>query len=62
MANVIPDPDFEGFDGIYAGSKDITFRPPPNKVMFSDLINYMKSSGKSFSDLTEEEIKRFTYG
>lgn len=58
MANVIPDPDFDGFDGIYVGSKS-DLRLPPNEHDLSALGAYLDSTGKEFKDLTQGEIDQF---
>lgn len=60
MTNVIPDPDFEGFDGIYAGSKD-GLRLPPNEHDLPALGAYLDCTGKEFKDLTQEEIDQFKF-
>ena len=60
MPNLISDPDFEGFDGIYVGDKDGTSLPP-NEIDFSRIIPYMKANNKQFSDLTPEEIEQFKF-
>ncbi|MBR2284478.1 MAG: hypothetical protein IJ874_08710 [Ruminococcus sp.] len=57
---IIPDPDFEWFDGIYVGSKDGTTLPP-NKIDFSKIIPYMTANNKSFNDLSPEEIETFKF-
>ncbi len=57
---IIPDPDFEGFDGIFVGSKDGTALPP-NNIDFSKIIPYMKANNKSFYDLSPEEIEMFKF-
>ncbi|HRR75979.1 MAG: hypothetical protein IKI56_05760 [Ruminococcus sp.] len=57
---IIPDPDFEEFDGIFVGSKDGTTLPP-NNIDFSKIIPYMKVNKKSISDLSPEEIEMFKF-
>ena len=57
---IIPDPDFEGFDGIYIGSKE-GINLPPNEIDFKRIIKYMKTNNKEFQDLTPEEIEMFKF-
>lgn len=61
MKNLIPDPSFEEFDGIYAGSKNSDFIMPPNEIDLSRIVKYMKETKKSFNELTEEEVNRFRF-
>lgn len=60
MAEPITDPNFEGFDGIYIGDKNMSTLPP-NEIDFSAIIAYMKETGKAFTDLSHEEIDRFRF-
>lgn len=60
MANVISDPDFEEFDGIFVGDKSDTSLPP-NEIDFSRIIPYMKANNKQFADLNPEEIEQFKF-
>ncbi len=61
MPDILPDPDFEGFDGIYVGSKETAFQAPPIEIDYPALLNYMRSLGKSFDELTQEEIEKFQF-
>ena len=61
MKNLIPEPSFEGFDGIYAGSKSDDFIMPPNEIDFSSMVKYMRETKKSFNELSEEEVNRFRF-
>ncbi|MBQ5592006.1 MAG: hypothetical protein IIU80_03590 [Clostridia bacterium] len=55
---IIPDPDFEGFNGIYAGG---TYVMPPSQHNLTALGRYMTETGKKFHELTEEEVEQFRY-
>lgn len=57
MKNIILEPDFKGFDGVYAGG--INIEPPTEKYNYTEMISYIKRNKKEFSELTPEEIKRF---
>lgn len=57
MPQIIEDPSFEDFNGIYAGSKD--FSCPTKLYNYTEMIRYMKSKNKEFKDLTKEEIESF---
>lgn len=57
MESIILDPDFEDFDGVYAGGINIT--PPTEKYNYTEMIHYMKDNKKGLSDLTFEEIDKF---
>ena len=61
MENLIPEPSFEEFDGIYAGSKSNDFVMPTNEIDFSSIVKYMRETNKSFNELTEEEKNRFRF-
>lgn len=56
--NIFNDPDFDGFDGIYVGSKI------NNAVMPSDITHkteklfaYMRETGKQAKDISNEEME-----
>ncbi len=56
--NIIPDPDFEGFDGIFIGAK----KEKDNLADYYDipgLVHYARDKGKPLKELTEEEIRKF---
>ena len=57
MADYIPDPDFEGFDGSFLDNRIID--PPPNEYDLSAIAEYMKKNHKSFEQLTEKEKAKF---
>lgn len=59
MANIIPDPDHEWFDGVYVGSKDENFDIPPNDLDLSALSSYLKCTGKKYNELLKNEINQF---
>ena len=52
MPNVMPDPDFIGFNGVYVGGEE---RLPPNQYDLSGLAKYLRETGKKFADLTDDE-------
>ncbi len=56
MPEIIPDPDFNDFDGSYVDNKTIL---PPINYNLSKLAKYMKKHSKRFEDLTTEEINQF---
>lgn len=58
MKNLIPDPDYEGFNGVYVGGKDIINAPPSN-YDFPAVSKYLKDNNKSFNDLSDDEKKQF---
>ncbi|MBR3419309.1 MAG: hypothetical protein IKG82_11515 [Oscillospiraceae bacterium] len=60
MTDIIPDPDFDGFDGIYVGTKD-GYSPPPNNINYDTLGAYLRQTGKTFTDLSQEEVDRFKF-
>lgn len=53
---IYPDPDFRGFNGAFAGGKKVL---PPNELDLAGVAGYMRSTGKSFSDLTSLELERY---
>ncbi len=57
MKNIVPDPNFEEFDGVYAGG--INIEPPTEKYNYTEMIRYMRENEKDFSMLTPEEINKF---
>lgn len=56
MADVIPDPDYESFDGRYV---DNSFIAPPAEFNYALLGQYMRENNKEFKDLTPEELEQF---
>lgn len=58
MPDIIPDPDFDGFDGIYAGGEE---RLPPNRHDLSAIAAYLRKTGKKGTELTKEELDMFLY-
>ena len=57
MESIILDPDFEDFNGVYAGG--INIAPPIEKFNYTEMIRYMKDNKKGLPDLTSEEIDKF---
>jgi len=55
---IIPDPDCEGFNGIYAGGEYVLPAPEHD---YTALGRYMTETGKKFCELTEEEVEQFRY-
>lgn len=55
---IIPDPDFEGFNGVYAGGD---FVLPVPEHDYTALGRYMTETGKSFEELTEKELEQFKF-
>lgn len=57
MSNgIIPDPDFEGWDGKYVDDRrDL----PPTEYDLSAVAHYMKANNKTFFELTAEELNSF---
>ena len=60
MINEITDPNFNGFDGIYAGSKDGPLLPPSN-IDLSALGKYMQDTGKTYEQLSKQEVEQFRF-
>lgn len=60
MSASFSEPDNNGFDGIYIGSKNESSLPP-NDIDFASIIAYMKATGKQYSDLTKEEVEQFKF-
>ena len=58
MKGFIPDPDYEGFNGVYVGDKS-TIDSPPCNYDFSAACEYLRKNNRSFDDLTDEEINMF---
>ena len=58
MAEVIPDPDIEGFNGVYVGGEE---HLPPTEYNLSQMAAYLRNTNKKFTDLSEEEKKYFFY-
>lgn len=54
---VIPDPDFEGFDGLYIGVDESEISNV--KYNIGAMCKYAESKNKSLSELTEKEIEKF---
>lgn len=57
--NIIFDPDFEGFDGTYAGSPDYSL-PEGSCIELKIYVEYLRKNNKKFEELTEEEILMLT--
>ena len=57
--DIIPDPDYIDFDGIYVGSTETSSLVLENRHNLSGLSRYMKDNNKTFKELTEEELKTF---
>lgn len=57
MERIIPDPDFEEFDGIYVGDNENVL--PFSKYDLSKLGSYMREKNKLFNELSKEELKSF---
>lgn len=54
--NIIPDPDFEGWDGRFVESRpDI----PPPKHDLGAIARYLKANNKTYNDLSTEELNMF---
>ena len=58
MSEIIPDPDFEGFDGRYVDNSIIA---PPNEYDFSRMIRYANEKNKELTELSLEEIEQFKF-
>ena len=58
MKELIPDPDYEGFNGVYVGDKG-TIDAPPCNYDISAACEYLRNNNKKFEDLTDEEINKF---
>ena len=54
---IIPDPDFEEFNGLFAGAPSEVL--PPSEYHLTNLVRYLKKENKNFSDLSEEELNQF---
>ena len=57
MPDVIPDPDFEGFDGKFLD--DSACNLPPNRHDLSAIAEYLRKTGKKGTELTKEELDMF---
>ena len=55
MVGIISDPDFDGFDGIFVGTKE-NFELPSNEIDYNALAVLLKRTGKEYTELTKEEI------
>lgn len=56
MAGIIPDPDFDGFDGRFVDDK----APRPEKLYnYTEMCRYMRENNKSFQQMSPEEIEQF---
>lgn len=53
MQHIIPDPDFEGFDGNFVDNS--IWNAPPNQYKLSEVANYLRETKKDFKDLSDEE-------
>lgn len=58
MPNIIPDPD-EGFDGNYVDNS--VWGAPPNQYNLSEAANYLRKTGKKFTDLSSDELDLFKF-
>ena len=58
MADYIPDPDYEGFDGVYLDPK--MSNVPPCRFDLSAIAEYMKKNSKSYDQLSEKEKSLFS--
>ena len=56
MADIIEDPDFNGFDGNFV---DNSFIGPKPEYNYTLLGRYMRKSNKEFKELSAEEIEQF---
>lgn len=56
MPDILPDPDFIGFDGVYVGGEK---RLPPSQYNLSKMAKYLRDNKKEYSDLTDEEKAMF---
>ncbi len=52
------EPDFEGFDGIYVGSKNLNEKIPQNSFDLQKVKNFLRK-GNDFSKLSQDEINEF---
>lgn len=54
--NIIPDPDFEGWDGQFVESRPDL--PPPRHDLGA-IARYLKVNNKNYADLTPKELDMF---
>lgn len=59
MQHIIPDPDFEGFDGNFVDNS--IWNAPPNQYKLSEVANYLCETEKDFKDLSDEELENFKF-
>lgn len=57
MNNMIPDPECEGFCGLYAGGPSETL--PPSEYDLGKLARYLKEKQMKYAELTSEELRCF---
>lgn len=56
--NFIPDPNFDDFNGVFVGGKQVL---PQNEYDLAGIAEYIRSSGKDFSQLSSAEIEKFKF-
>ena len=59
MNNIMPEPDFDSFDGVYAGSNDSDYIMPPTQYNLSALAEFMRKHEKKYEELSKDEIEQF---
>lgn len=55
MKFIDTEPDFEEFDGVYFGSKNISENIPPNSFNL-EKVKKLLNKGKKFSNFSEEDF------
>lgn len=58
---IIPDPDYPEFDGIYCGDPEHPEILHTLPYVLPDLFKYAKSQGKKVCELTKEEFEMFRF-
>ena len=59
MPELLPDPDFPEFDGVYVGDKENPYKLQLFPYHIPSLSRYAQEQGKNISELTAEECEQF---
>ena len=54
---ILPDPDYEGFNGVYVGTKETINKPCEYNL--SALLAYLRENNRELKELKPEELERF---
>ncbi len=59
---IIPDPDFEGFNGVFCGDNSFPRISMPPIYNMGEIAAYLREHNKKGTELTKAEIKQFNIG